>query len=70
MMRILRIAAPLLAIALGLALALAAYLPGLGGALMFDDHHNLAGLSEVGDLSSSIAISLSGDAGPTGRPLP
>ncbi|WP_290632437.1 hypothetical protein, partial [Aquisalimonas sp.] len=65
MMRILRIAAPLLA----LALAVAAYLPGLGGPLMFDDERNLEGLAEVNDLATATAFSLSGHAGPTGRPL-
>ena len=40
-----------------------------GTLLQFDDVGNLAGLSEVVDLQSIVAFTLSGEAGPLGRPL-
>lgn len=64
-MRVLRVSIPLLA----LALALAAYVPGMGGTLLFDDERNLEGLAHVTDVASATAFALSGHAGPTGRPL-
>ena len=47
----------------------AAYAPGLGGSLHFDDQANLGGLSEVDDTSSAIRFAIGGVAGPLGRPL-
>ncbi|MDN3516002.1 hypothetical protein QWY84_00120 [Aquisalimonas lutea] len=57
---------------LGLALIagiVAIYWPGLNGAFLFDDAPNLEGLSTVSDLRSAITFMLSGEAGPTGRPI-
>lgn len=59
----------LLALLAGMALAAWAYAPGSGGGFQFDDQHNLAGLSEVVDARSALEFTVSGTAGPLGRPL-
>lgn len=45
------------------------YAPGLTGALYYDDYANLEGLSSVRNLQTAIQFTLSGMAGPLGRPL-
>ena len=57
------------AFALVLALAWTCYQPALSGAFQLDDFSNLAGLSRVSDLDSGLTFTLSGDAGPLGRPI-
>lgn len=46
-----------------------AYLPGQGSSLHFDDSRNLAGLSIANTPDTALRFVLSGEAGPTGRPL-
>ncbi len=55
--------------ALALALAWICYQPALSGTFQLDDYSNLAGLSRVSDLDSGLTFTLSGDAGPLGRPI-
>ncbi|AKS42249.1 hypothetical protein [Wenzhouxiangella marina] len=45
------------------------YSYGLGGTWHFDDPANLDGLQQVHDWQSGLIFSVSGDSGPTGRPL-
>ena len=45
------------------------YRPALSGAFELDDLSNLSGLAYVQDADSALDFTLSGDAGPTGRPL-
>jgi protein O-mannosyl-transferase len=52
-----------------LAVTWLAYSPGVGGALHFDDHHNLGGLSEVHDGASALQFITTGESGPLGRPI-
>jgi tetratricopeptide (TPR) repeat protein len=42
---------------------------GLSGTFLFDDYANLSEISNVTDINSFIAYSLSGISGPTGRPI-
>lgn len=46
-----------------------AYLPGIGGALFYDDYGNLEGLASVTDWDSARRFVTGGIAGPLGRPL-
>jgi len=59
----------LVALALVLLLAWTCYRPALSGAFQLDDIPNLGGLSRVSDLDSGLRFTLSGDAGPLGRPI-
>ncbi len=59
----------LVAFALALLLAWTCYRPALSGAFQLDDASNLSGLSRVSDLDSGLRFTLSGDAGPLGRPI-
>ena len=59
----------LIGFCLVLALAWFCYRPALSGAFQLDDVANLSGLADVEDLQSVIDFTLSGTAGPTGRPL-
>jgi len=59
----------LLVFALVLLLAWSCYRPALSGAFQLDDIPNLGGLSGVSDLDSGLRFTLSGDAGPLGRPI-
>jgi protein O-mannosyl-transferase len=52
-----------------LAIAWFAYAPGLSGPFLLDDFPNLAGLALVNDPISALHFTLSGSAGPIGRPL-
>jgi tetratricopeptide (TPR) repeat protein len=57
---------------LGLMLCAWVYWPGLDGPFLFDDYANLEPLgdnNQVNDLRSFIQFVLSGEAGPTGRPI-
>ncbi|NIL94421.1 MAG: hypothetical protein GTO71_08290 [Woeseiaceae bacterium] len=45
------------------------YRPALSGDFQLDDRSNLIGLANVEDLGSAVDFMLSGQAGPTGRPL-
>lgn len=45
------------------------YIPGLKGGFLFDDYPNLAGLIHISNFDSFFKFILSGDAGPTGRPI-
>ena len=45
------------------------YAPALDGDFLLDDQSNLGGLALVSDYDSGVDFILSGDAGPTGRPL-
>ncbi len=45
------------------------YRPALHGTFQLDDRANLGGLADVRDLSTGLDFVLSGEAGPTGRPL-
>lgn len=47
----------------------AAYFPGLNSTFHFDDHLNLAGLADIDNVHGALTFVLSGDAGPTGRPI-
>lgn len=53
----------------GLVLVVLGYLPGISGALYYDDYSNLDGLSSVADLESATQFVLGGHAGPLGRPV-
>ena len=55
--------------ALALLLAWTCYRPALSGAFQLDDLSNLGGLSRVSDLDSGLRFTLSGNAGPLGRPI-
>ncbi len=46
-----------------------AYSQGLSGGWFYDDYPNLAGLDDVDDVWTGLDFVLSGEAGPTGRPL-
>lgn len=46
-----------------------AYAPGSTGTLYYDDPPNLSGLTAISDGQSALAFTLSGEAGPLGRPL-
>ncbi len=59
----------LVAFALVLLLAWTCYRPALSGAFQLDDVSNLGGLSRVSDLDSGLRFTLSGNAGPLGRPI-
>jgi hypothetical protein len=59
----------LVGFALVLLLAWSCYRPAISGAFQLDDVSNLGGLSRVSDLDSGLRFSLSGDAGPLGRPI-
>ncbi len=50
-------------------LVLVAYIPGLTGALYYDDYSNLDGLGAVVDYSSAKDFVFGGHAGPLGRPV-
>jgi len=50
-------------------LAWTCYRPALSGAFQLDDLSNLGGLSRVSDLDSGLRFTLSGNAGPLGRPI-
>lgn len=52
-----------------LILAWFCYQPALTGAFQLDDHGNLSGLAAVEDNESAWNFILSGEAGPTGRPI-
>lgn len=52
-----------------LLVAAMAYAPGSSGPLHYDDSPNLAGLADVDDWSSALVFTLTGEAGPLGRPL-
>ena len=54
---------------LALALAWTCYQPAFSGAFQLDDSSNLAGLARVSDFASGLTFTLSGDAGPLGRPI-
>ncbi|HNP35041.1 MAG TPA: hypothetical protein PKK10_04250 [Woeseiaceae bacterium] len=58
-----------IAIAALLTLCWMIYSPALGGTFLFDDWHNLSGLSKISDFNSALQYVLSGTAGPSGRPL-
>ena len=45
------------------------YRPAMSGAFQLDDVSNLSGLANVEDAASAIEFALSGEAGPSGRPL-
>ena len=53
----------------GLVLVVLGYLPGISGALYYDDYSNLDGLSSVADLKSASQFVFGGHAGPLGRPV-
>ena len=50
-------------------LVLVVYIPGLTGALYYDDYSNLDGLGAVVDYSSAKDFVFGGHAGPLGRPV-
>lgn len=52
-----------------LVLAWFCYQPAMSGAFQLDDVSNLGGLANVEDAASAIEFALSGEAGPSGRPL-
>lgn len=56
-------------VVLGAFLVMVAYLPGLTGALYYDDYSNLEGLSGIADLQSAVRFVFDGHAGPLGRPI-
>lgn len=60
---------PKIILAAGLLTVLTLYSMGWSGTLHFDDESNLGGLYGVSDWTSAVRFSLSGEAGPTGRPL-
>lgn len=60
---------PKIVLACGLALILGLYSLAWNGTLHYDDEPNLNGLYGVSDLTSAIRFSLSGEGGPTGRPV-
>ena len=45
------------------------YSPAFGGAFLLDDYDNLGGLARVQDSDTALYFVLSGNAGPTGRPV-
>ena len=51
----------------GLMLLVLGYLPGISGALYYDDYSNLEGLSSVVDLETASQFVFGGHAGPLGR---
>lgn len=53
----------------GLVLVVLGYLPGISGALYYDDYSNLDGLSSVADFESASQFVFGGHAGPLGRPV-
>jgi hypothetical protein len=59
----------LFAFVLALLLAWVCYSPALSGSFQLDDVSNLGGLSRVSDLDSGLRFTLSGEAGPLGRPI-
>ena len=59
----------LIGFALALLLAWVCYRPALTGAYQLDDFSNLGGLSQVSDWDSGLDFTLSGRAGPLGRPI-
>ena len=61
--------AALVGFILALLLAWFCYRPALNGALQLDDVSNLGQLSRVSDVASALDFTLSGRAGPLGRPL-
>ena len=52
-----------------LILAGAVYQGGWSGTLHYDDEQNLAGLYGISDLQSALVFAVSGESGPTGRPI-
>jgi len=60
---------PKIVLAGGLLLILAIYSLAWSGTLHFDDNSNLDGLYGVSDFTSGLQFVLSGESGPTGRPL-
>ena len=61
--------AGLIGFGLVLLLAWSCYRPALTGAIQLDDVSNLGGLAQVSDLDSALNFTLSGGAGPLGRPI-
>ena len=61
--------AALVGFVLALVLAWFCYRPALSGALQLDDVSNLGELSRVSDIESALDFTLSGRAGPLGRPI-
>jgi len=59
----------LIGFALALLLAWVCYQPALSGAYQLDDFSNLGGLSRVSDFDTALDFTLSGRAGPLGRPI-
>lgn len=59
---------PLIVVALAIFLY-AVYLPGVGGALYYDDYANLRLLSSLGDGTTLAEFVFGGEAGPLGRPI-
>ncbi|MCF7996271.1 MAG: hypothetical protein K9L32_04110 [Chromatiaceae bacterium] len=51
------------------ALLIAAYIPGLSGAMYYDDYGNLERLGEVGSWSQAVTFAHQGISSPIGRPL-
>lgn len=61
--------AALIGFALALLLAWTCYQPALSGAYQLDDFSNLGGLTRVSDFDTALDFTLSGRAGPLGRPI-
>ena len=59
----------LIGFGLVLLLAWSCYRPALTGAMQLDDVSNLGGLAQVSDFDSALNFTLSGGAGPLGRPI-
>lgn len=67
--RSLRGRAALIGFAFALLLAWTCYRPALNGAYQLDDTSNLGGLSRVSDFDTALDFTVSGRAGPLGRPI-